>query len=279
MNYKQQQQPSVISHHSKTTNNLEELVYYYNDTFELLIEKNEKLHQIILQSNNKVNNTIKQYKELERNYQSEKRQIYSELEQIASNYKLYAESHKNLKKTEKRLKELFSNYTVITKELCTTNSMNNYLKKILFEIHSKINAINNFNIYNILLDLKKYVDDKWKEITTDDDDNPMLSFDINTTPITNLINNNYCRNKEHIKLNTDNNNDIHKTLVLNKVIQNPYKKYIYNNKRAMTPNTKPLNKTTDDYDYEHNETSKTNDQLFITKKLIRVTPLKRYNMN
>lgn len=49
-------------------------------------------------------------------------------------------------------------------------------------------------------------------------------------------------------------------LIINKVIQNPYQKniIIYNDKRAKTPDMKPLNKT-------FNEPSKTNDS-FMSRK-------------
>lgn len=72
------------------------LSYEINDDLSILINKNSKLRQLLIESQARVEELNLKLKNMEERQLIEKNEIYNELERISETYKLYAESHKIL---------------------------------------------------------------------------------------------------------------------------------------------------------------------------------------
>ena len=89
---------------------ISDLVFSVQDDFKTVLNKNNRLRNLLIQASNKINELTIKSKERDEEYRVEKARILSELDKISANYITYAEGYKNSTAKEHRIKNLQNDY-------------------------------------------------------------------------------------------------------------------------------------------------------------------------
>lgn len=89
---------------------MSELLFNINDDHSTLINKNNKLRNLIVQASGKITELNTKMKEREEEFRIEKAGILDELDKIIANYKFYADGFKNYSSLQAQFKNLQKDY-------------------------------------------------------------------------------------------------------------------------------------------------------------------------
>jgi hypothetical protein len=109
---------------------ISDLVYSIHDDFKTILNKNNRLRNILIQASNKMNELSTKSLEREEEYRLEKAGVLDQLDKITENYKKYAEGYKNFTLLEEQLKNLQNDYNHNYKVLTTYQESIKYYKII-----------------------------------------------------------------------------------------------------------------------------------------------------
>lgn len=217
----------TLSSHQLLSHDIAELVYNKNDTFLILIKKNDKLSKLLMQANSQIADLTIKYTQLEAKSQKDKAAILRQLDQISITYKTYAESHKNLQLTKKKSKELLDNNISLANRvqmLQNTNIASQTLINDLYQMimdHSINDSSGKFVEY-----LRSYMNEKFKAIREE----IAISYNNNKKDIlTKTVNNR--NNLSH----SNSNHNLNQTVMVKSRKESSSNQMIY-----LKPNTRPF---------------------------------------
>jgi len=114
-NYKEKDNDPLCREKLNIINNID-IIPNPSDDIHILVNKNIKLRNYLIETTSDLIKLKKEYTEMEERNRSEKEKILNDLNRITENYFVYSESHRNLKIIKEELEKITNEF-----ELCQVN--------------------------------------------------------------------------------------------------------------------------------------------------------------
>lgn len=217
---------------------ISELLYNKNDTFLILIKKNDRLCKLLSQANSQISNMRNNYSQLELQSQKEKAAILNQLGQISFKYRTYAESHKILQLAEQKAKELLDNNISLAHRVSMLRTTNVSIQNLMNDLYQMImNYSIDDNSEKFIELLRSFMNEKFKAIRQ------QISINEGNCKQNCKIEKDSFKRVSHKKDKENSINKLNQTVIVKSRKESPSNqmKYVKYNTRPITPKINSLN--------------------------------------